>query len=454
MNRLLVSTPFRVAVILGVAFLIAFVIADVVAFNLIEQELDRRADQSITDTFNVISGAYGDSDQLDLIDSVRAHAASTLDHDKVYGLADASGAVLAGNVAAFPSADGWTTSAAQTLGLLQNQGDQYRLFIGKVGDSRLLVGSSFGETRDVAMLTAVTLAFASLVILVIVLAIGIFMATRAQQRIDGIAHTMARVGQGELTARIPLGGRQDDINLLAGQVNRALDRLSALVEGMRQVSVDIAHDLKTPLNRLAITLDTAKAAAERGASVASHLMQAEIEVQEIGSTFDALLRIAQVEAGARRSRFVRLQLAEILERIGDVYTDVADERAQSLKISVIAPLPLIEGDRELLTQLCANLVENSMTHCPAGTRIEITVASIGGRVVATFADNGPGIPVEEHRRVFERLYRVDKSRTTSGSGLGLSLVKAVADLHGASLEVRDRDPGLVISVSFPAAAER
>jgi len=221
---------------------------------------------------------------------------------------------------------------------------------------------------------------------------------------------------------------------------------------MRQVSVDIAHDLKTPLNRLAITLDTARSAEEKGEPVNQHLAQAEQEVQQISSTFDALLRIAQVEAGARRSRFIRLQLGDILERIRDVYGAVAEERGQTLSVNISGPLPQIEGDQELLTQLCANLIENAMNHCPTGTQIEITAVATKGRVVTTFADDGPGIPVEEHRRVFERLYRLDKSRSTSGSGLGLSLVKAVADLHGAIVDIRNREPGLTISVSFPTAA--
>jgi len=133
MNRLLVSTPFRVALILGAAFLIAFVVADVVAFALIQQELDRRADQTIVDTFKVISGAYGDSDQIDLVDSVRSHAASTLDHDKIYGLADAAGTVLAGNVKTVPAIDGWATLAGRSLGLPSDQYGDYRVFVGVVG---------------------------------------------------------------------------------------------------------------------------------------------------------------------------------------------------------------------------------------------------------------------------------------------------------------------------------
>ena len=265
---------------------------------------------------------------------------------------------------------------------------------------------------------------------------------------------MLRVGQGELRARIPLGRRGDDFDQLSRRVNAALDRLSALVESIHAVSVNIAHDLKTPLNRLAITVEMAIVADARGVSVGEHLVQAEGEIQQINSTFDALLRIAQIEAGARRERFVTLNLKEVLESIADAYGDVADERGQCLTVSYSDDLPPIEGDRELLIQLSANLVENSMRHCPTGTNIGVRAARVGDRVVPTFADDGPGIPPDEHEKVFERLYRVDKSRTTSGSGLGLSLVRAVSDLHGASVALSNRDPGLLIAVAFPIAGRQ
>lgn len=454
MNRLLLSTPLRVALILGAAFLVALVVANLAAFQLIGRELDIRADQAISDTFKVISGAYGDIDQTDLVESVRAHAASTLDHDKLFALSDASGQVIVGNVASVPAVTGWATVSADALGISASGSEDYRIFVGAVGTGRLLVGSSFAETRDIAALTRGTLAWASVSILVMVVIIGILLALRAQRRIDGIANTMSRVGHGELMARIPVGRRGDDIDILSRQVNAALDRLAALVEGMRQVSVNIAHDLKTPLNRLAITIEAATEADVRGVPVAEHLAQAEGEMLRINSTFDALLRIAQIEAGARRARFVRLQLVQVLDKIADAYGDVADEAGQTLQTSYPPSLPEIVGDPELLTQLCANLVENSIRHCPAGTRIGVSAVLEGSQVVATFSDDGPGIPATEHEKVFQRLYRLEKSRTTSGNGLGLSLVRAVAELHGAAIAIADRSPGLAISVRFPAATER
>jgi signal transduction histidine kinase len=450
-SGLLKSTPFRVALILGATFFVAMLIAGVAAFELISRELESRMDQTIGDTFRVITESDGDSDQADLIDSVTSHSRSTLNHDQIYGLISDTSAPLAGDVRTFPSTNGWTVRTGQELGLADDPSENFRVFVGPAGLNRLLVGSSFAETREVGRLALIMLICAGVLTFLIVVGVGAALATRAQQRIDGIAATMARVGQGELGARIPPGRRNDDIDHLTRQVNAALDRLSALVEGMRQVSVNIAHDLKTPLNRLAISVESATFASDRGEKVSDQLAQVEFEIHRINSTFDALLRIAQIEAGARRARFVRIRMGDILDRIADAYGDVADEEHRTLLVRHPDVMPDIEGDQELLIQLSANLIENSIRHCPPGTLIEVTGTVQNSQVILKFADNGPGIPLEEHDKVFQRLYRLEKSRTTPGSGLGLSLVRAIADLHGASIVVGDRAPGLIVTVAFPVA---
>lgn len=449
-NKLLRSTPFRLTVILGTTFVLALLASGLIAFTLIQRELSQRMDRSITDSFDVISQSFGDSDLTDLADAVRSHASATLNHDLIYGLTTADGTVVAGNIGQPPASNGWVTLSAAGLGIPPEDGNgQYRAFIGAVGGTRLLVGSSFAETTEIARLTLTSIGWASVAILALVLASGAGVALRAQRRIDGIAETMSRVGHGELTARIAVGARSDDIDMLARQVNVALDRLSGLVEGMRQVSVNIAHDLKTPLNRLAITLEAAHSAESRKAPVAPMLAEAELEVQQLNATFDALLRIAQIEAGARRARFVPIQMSEILDKIADVYVDVAEEREQTLVVSHLPDLTLVDGDRDLLVQLCANLVENSIRYSPAETQIRITARQSADRVVLTFDDDGPGIPAEERDKVFERLYRIEKSRSTAGSGLGLSLVRAIAELHGAQIALDDNEPGLKVTISFP-----
>lgn len=454
MRELLRSTPFRITLALGAAFLVAVVIAGFAAYASIENELAQRMDQSITDTFKVIGQDYGDSDQADLVETVQSHAAATINRDRVYALADRSGALVAGNIVHMPPGQGWITTTATALGIAGDDA-RYRVFIGAIDNNRLLVGQSYVENTEIARLTLTSIGWASLAILVLVLATGIVIALRAQRRIDGIASTMNRIGLGQLQARIPLGRNGDDIDGLARQVNSALDRLAALVEGMREVSINIAHDLKTPLNRLAITLEAVQVAATNGASIEPPLAQASIELQQISATFDALLRIAQIETGARRERFVPTSLGAVLDRIADAYVDVAEERRQRLRVDCPRDLPLIDGDADLLTQLCANLVENAMRHCPEGTTIDLSAVSSPKGLTLVCTDTGPGIDASERTKVFQRLYRIDKSRAAPGSGLGLTLVKAIADLHRAEVELADNEPnGLKVTLRFPVAPAR
>ena len=326
---------------------------------------------------------------------------------------------------------------------------RYRLFIGKIGNNRLLVGQSYVENTEIARLTLTSIGWASIAILLLVVATGVLIAVRAQRRIDGIAATLIAVGQGELTARIPVSRRADDIDMLARQVNAALDRLEALVAGMREVSINIAHDLKTPLNRLAITLE---AAARADGSGEAHWRR-----QRLSCSRSA--RRSMLCSGLHRSKPARAApvscppiWARVLDRIADAYIDVAEERGQSLRVTRPTELPRIDGDAELLTQLCANLVENAIRHCPSGAHIVVAAEMSGARLILTCSDDGPGIPETERGKVFQRLYRIDKSRTTPGNGLGLSLVKAIAELHGAEVALSDNAPGLLVTIDFPVVA--
>ncbi len=454
-DELLKSTPFRMTLLLGVIFLVSLAVAAGSAYQLIRQELAGRVDANLTVTFAVISQSYGDSDITDLVASVDSHARAALGREQVFRLLDASGAVIAGNLAQSAVVDGWSTLPAKSLGLTDPV--DYRLLSGLVGNNALLVGKSSAESDAIGHLTLMSFAWAALIFSVMILAAGIFIALRAQRRLDGIAGTMRRIGQGELAARIPLGRREDDIDALSRQVNQALDRLAALVEGMRQVSVDIAHDLKTPLNRLGITIESAMEAEQKGEPLGGLLGQAQEEGRQINFTFDALLRIAQIEAGARRARFAPQLLTPLLETIVEIYAEVALERGQSLCLAPPAgPVPAILGDRELLMQLFANLVENALRHGPKRVAVTLAIEAAPDAAIVRIADTGPGIPDQERQQVFRRLYRLDKSRSTPGSGLGLSLVKAIIDLHGATIMLADRhpgqvQPGLLVEMRFPTA---
>ncbi|KFL28124.1 hypothetical protein JP74_03970 [Devosia sp. 17-2-E-8] len=441
------STPFRLTLALGLAFLLALALAGMVAFSLINDALYARLDRDIMDTYSVIEQSFVGDDLTDLADLVTSHARASVGMNEVFRLEAPDGSQIAGNLPMLPASEGWATAAASEIGLAARS-DTYRLFSGPVGQYRLAVGVSLTETNAIGWIVLTSLAWTMGALVLVLLLVGVATATRGQRRLDSVAETLERVSRGQLDARIPLSTRNDDIDALAADVNGALDRLAALVEGMRQVSVDIAHELKTPLNRLSISLDNARDASDGQPEVLALLDEARHEVHQVNSIFEAMLRIAQIESGARRARFAPVDLGAIAERVTEAYEPVANERSQSLELSLPPGPVIVPGDKDLLTQAVANLVENAIRHCPEGSAIRLAVADADGSPRIVVSDDGPGIPDGDKLRVFDRLYRVEKSRTTPGNGLGLSLVKAVADLHGATVTLADNQPGLRIQMAF------
>ncbi len=453
-HSLLRSTPFRLALAFALFFICAFLLAGVVTINLIKRELDTRYDNHTRELFHVISQAFSDSDIQDVIDSTRVHIAATSHKRDIFLLQAADGRVLAANIPPVSVPDGRSERSSTALGI---PGDYtYQIFAGRVGATRLVVGTNNEETDELREIVFISFGWASIVVIALAVGGGALIASRAQRRLDAVRDTMGRVSHGELAARIPLLGKGDDIDLLSRDINVALERLSAAVESMRQVSSDIAHDLKTPLNHLKITLEEAQRREAAGAPVGGMVDAALVEADQINQTFEALLRIAQIEAGSRKSRFADVDLANIFVSLAETYRDVAEDSGRTLVCDVDpCDARIILGDRELLIQMYANLIENAIRHAPEGAVIRLSMASEGDSIVTSVADNGPGIPEDEREKVFRRLYRLEKSRTSSGTGLGLSLVKAIADLHGAEIRLEDARPGLraVIAFARPAANE-
>ncbi|QND69178.1 HAMP domain-containing protein (plasmid) [Mesorhizobium loti] len=448
---LLRSTPFRLALTFAFLFVLAFVFSGGIVYRLMSVNLADRLDGSIRETYSVVAATYAENDLEDLTAAVDSHANLSSRNEQLFSLTGPDGRHLAGNFLATALPEGFSIIGAPGPGVAADA--RYRAYSGKIGGNRLTVAFSLSETEDLEEIALMSFGWGTVLITGLAITGGALLASRVQRRLDGIAATMVDVSHGRLSARIPLIGNGDDIDDVSTQINAALDRLSALVDGMKQVSANIAHDLKTPLNRLQMILNVAMEKTESGQTVEAEVGEALAESHEINETFDALLRIAQIEAGARKARFERVDLDEIVGAIADVYTSVAEDDAKSLSLASAkaAGTAQIHGDRELLAQLFANLVENALRHCPNGTLINLSTRRRGGSVVATVADNGPGIPAEEHDKVFQRLYRLDTSRSTPGSGLGLSLVRAIADLHNATIILEDCRPGLAVVVTFPAA---
>jgi len=271
---------------------------------------------------------------------------------------------------------------------------------------------------------------------------------RFLRRVDAIERTGREIMEGNLTRRLPVRGTGDEFDRLSEGLNAMLERIQSLMEGVKQVSNDIAHDMRTPLARLRQRLEAARLPGKTADEQAASIDGAIADTDGLLRTFSALLRIAQIESGSRRAGFAEVDLSALFAAMVETYAAVAEDRGQHVS-GTIAPGLAMRGDRELLTQVLANLIENALTHSPAGAQVTLTLERIDGRIVGCVADNGPGIPPAQREKAFRRFYRLDTSRTTPGSGLGLSLVAAISALHGIEITLGDNAPGLRVTLHFP-----
>lgn len=278
---------------------------------------------------------------------------------------------------------------------------------------------------------------------------GGYLAGRAfLRRLDHVNHAVERIIGGDYRERLPNIGVGPEFDHLTRNLNHMLDNYAAALEAVKQVSTAIAHDLRTPLTRLRQSLEEVR---ERPSTPPTEMIDDAVsQVDGILATFQALLRIGMLEGGVGRKRFTRVNLSEVLSRVHQAYAPAAEDTEHEL-ISAIDPDIWIDGDADLLAQLFSNLVENAIRHTPPGTRIASKLSRDGEVAIASVSDNGPGVANSEHELIFRKFYRSDASRNTSGAGLGLSLVAAIAELHQASYRVASGQNGFSLELQFAAS---
>lgn len=349
-----------------------------------------------------------------------------------YLLAARDGTRLAGNLAEAPRIAGWQRLPLQG-------GPRGATEVAALG-AALPGGAFLVAARDlapVAALQAQLLGAAGWVgggALLLGLGGGLLIGRGVARRAAAMEAALAAIEAGDMARRLAEGSGGDEFDRLARRINATLDRLAQLMATLRRVTDDIAHDLRTPLSRLRQRLEAMPPGAATEEAIA--------EADRILGIFAALLRIAQVEAGARRAGFARCDLSAIAATVAEVYAPAAEERGQTLD-TAIAPGLALQGDPELVTQMLANLVENAIRHGREGGHVRI--AAEAGAI--TVEDDGPGIPQDQHDNVLQRFTRLDTARSTEGAGLGLALVKAIVDLHGFTMTLEDADPGLRVRIT-------
>jgi signal transduction histidine kinase len=278
---------------------------------------------------------------------------------------------------------------------------------------------------------------------------GLILARRSKRHVEVVGGALDDLTTGNLSARVDVGPRwSDDLRQIGGKLNQMAGAQEASVAALKQVSLDIAHDLKTPIQRVSVHLDDLAKITKNGSDQAALVDKAQGELDGITSVFQSLLQLAQVETGSPKARFDQVDLKALCQTMVEVFEPAAADQGQVLQCVLGEGDGTVTGDRALLGQMISNLIENAMRHTPRGTEITVALDIHKGRPRLKVCDTGPGIPADEHEKVLRRLYRLDHSRSTAGNGLGLSLVDAVVKLHDAELKLCDNEPGLCVVTQF------
>ena len=447
LSRVFRTSTFRFAALYVVVFVGSVIILGIIAYFAVRGALEERLEANMRAEVAALAKAYraGGLDQLRAAVNDPQRRASWRYR---YRVVTASGATVVGAISLL---DGPTTESTSSTGAGRSKlsvAGVRALSVALDDKYKLSVANNEVVLRDLESALAEVIAAILAASLLFGLVGGWIVSSRYLARIDRISETAQSIIAGDLTQRIPVNTSNDELDRLALTLNGMLERIGELMESLRQVSNDIAHDLRTPLSRLRQRLETASTSDSSSSEMRDSVAAAISDTDAILETFGALLRIAQIEAGTRKSGFVHLALSDLVQDVVEAYEPAIEDQDKHLVVKIEDDIAFA-GDRDLLAQLVANLIENSLRHTPRNTtiRIELRRHSDGTHLVV--ADDGPGVPSDQKEKLFDRFYRSDQSRNTPGSGLGLSLVKAIADLHGSTIKLRDNLPGLAVEVSLP-----
>jgi signal transduction histidine kinase len=461
LGKLVRSTAFRLTLVYLLVFaLYAAALLAYFALNtgrLITEQITETVDDEIAElTEQYTMGSWR---QLTTIVENRALRPGS----SLYLVTAPSGQAIAGNVGSLAPGVidkiGWSETVYRRLDEQERAEHSALVRVTQLsGGFRLLVGRDLEERARVREIVVAAARGSLALVVVLGLGGGFFVARRVLKRFDAVTDTTQRIMAGDLSGRLPVTGIGDELDRLAANLNVMLERIEALMRGLKEVSDNIAHDLKTPLTRLRNRCEAALRTATTESDYRAALEAMIDESDGLIRTFDALLMIARAESGQARDNMVAFDAAEIVRGVSELYEPLAEEKGLTLRAEAPEPA-MVKGNRELLSQALANLVDNAIKYAqpvadcsgeraPAG--ILVGARRQGERVLLTVADRGPGIPLEDRVRAVERFVRLTLHPDEPGSGLGLSLAAAVARLHGGELTLEDNAPGLRVLISLPA----
>jgi signal transduction histidine kinase len=446
---------FRVVILyiglfaLSVLTLLGFIYVTTVGF------IDRQINATITAEINGLSESYREHALSGLVGVIEERIAADRTSETIYLLTDSDYQRVAGNLPRWPSdverQGGW---ANFEIAAPENPGDgaisvRAKSFLLSEG-YHLLVGRNLRERQSFESLIEQSLVWSLIITVALGVLGGVIMSRNMRRRLEAINTTTLRIMRGALHERIPVTGSDDEFDQLSVNLNNMLQQIDRLLLAMREVSDNVAHDLRSPLTRLKSRLEIALLTPKGSEQYRQAIEQTVQETDNILTTFNALLSIAQAEGGAARGDMEPIDVVLLCGDVAELYEPVAEARGLELTTALAGSAP-IKGNRHLLFQALANLIDNAIKYSAGGGQVSLSAAVAGDAVEVVVADRGPGIPEADRERVLQRFVRLEQSRTTPGNGLGLSLVTAVMTLHDGSLVLDDNRPGLKAILRLPLA---
>jgi len=447
------SWSMRFALALSAVFAIGTLSAGGLSYLFLSREMVARLSADVQSSAESLARIAATGDRTDLREQVLAQVRSSHDGASLFAFVDAGSDQTIGSLKLAAPFEGARRLLVGTdipeSDVTGTENAEAYLAYGIRTDLGWVIAARdeawVAESGEILIQTTVS----SLVLAALLsMTLAVVIARQNERRIDRMDQVLDDVGEGNLNRRIADNG-SDDLAALASRVDRMLDRLEAGVASIRQVSTDVAHDLRAPLARLRMRLEPQALSAEVPTETRHEIGSALMDIDAISATFDAILRLARLQSGMVERRNDPVDLGEMAASVCEILEATAEESGHALELDIPPTRVGVQGDEDMLSQALTNLVANAIEHCPPPARIRITVGLLGEHPFLMVSDDGPGIPEADRVRVLERFVRLDASRSVPGTGLGLSLVAAIADLHRARLVLEGNAPGLRVSILFP-----
>ena len=456
-GNVLSGAAFTAVLLSALAFIIVLLALGIVADRYVARSMTDEMHDDIQARWTLLDADFRDGGVGPLTELVKSAVLFTAQGRRAVGLFDADGKPVAGNILTLPARSGWQQAPLDiSFPAAQKMPETHRFDFyfrsGALGPYTLVVGQRLDRLYLIDRALFRTLALSGVVVVLTMLGTGYFLSRRSLRKLAQLETALAQVSDGDIGVRVAVSTQKDQIDRVAVRVNAHLDTLSRLVVSTRATAAAIAHDLKSPLARAYLALGRAMDRLDAGQDPRAEIEDTQAELERMNGIFETFLRLARIESGEDVTSFAPVDLGEVLADLAETYKLVAEDCGQHFVYHRPEGKPFkINGDALMLQQMVVNLLQNAVTHSGTGAEICLSLDGAGDRICLVVTDTGPGIPEAARAAVFEPFHRLDPSRNRPGSGLGLSMVRAIAERHGAAIILSNNAPGLRVVIEFAAA---